>query len=65
MTAKLKYILLLTLGASLFSCNNEDPKLTTLYISTSNDDLYSINLKTDKLNWSIPGDTGRTIDFKF
>lgn len=60
MTVKLKYILLLLLGTSLFSCKEKDSERSTLYISTSNDDLYSINLKTDQLNWSIPGDTGRT-----
>lgn len=55
-----KYIILALIGLGLFSCKEQDPLRSTLYISTSNDDLYSINLKTDQLNWSIPGDTGRT-----
>ena len=35
------------------SCHNNERKYNTLYLSTSNGDMYSINLKKEKLNWKI------------
>jgi outer membrane protein assembly factor BamB len=37
------------------SCHNIERKYNTLYLSTSNGDMYSINLKKEKLNWKISG----------
>jgi outer membrane protein assembly factor BamB len=60
MIIKPKYWLLLLVGLVLFSCKQQDAPKTTLYISNNNGELYSINLQTDRLNWKIAGDTGRT-----
>lgn len=39
----------------LLSCKEKTPEKKALILTTTNGDLYSFNIKTDQLNWMVPG----------